>query len=386
MLRTRRYFASAAVTALAAIGLAACGSGGGSQALSAASGCKSVTNIRIATTPYQDSLIMTLGQKLGWYKRACLNVSFTNVAFTDEMSTLASGTVDVAWYNTTGVVSTYHLDPKLVYLYPWDIFDQGAAMMVRPGTGLKTYAQLRSQGMSNDQAIRAVITELHGKTVVTTLGEDTGEDLIMALRRQGKPLSWVHVINLSQDSGLATFLRGTGDAYIGGIPQRQTLVEHHYSTLIAGPALTAAPLNGFVTTRSYWQQNQQALLALMHVTFMAIRYTDAHTQQVASYVSKLYDQQTGATLTPADFVSFWQKLEHYPADAGQAQSDLLSPTGYAYWGKIWAQDNDYLHTVTKAIPAAVPESAFLGDTFQKLYVAKYGASESGWWPVSGNLG
>lgn len=385
MARNRKPLAAIVTAMLAAVGLAACASSTAGDT-AAGSGCKSMTNISVATTPYQDSLIMTLGQKLGWYKRACLNVTFTNVDFTNEMSTLAAGTVNVAWYNTTGVVSTYHLDSKLVYVYPWDIFDQGAAMMARPGAHLTTYAQYRSRGMTNAQAIRAVISELHGRTVVTTLGEDTGEDLIMALRREGKPLSWVHVINLSQDSGLAAFLRGTGDAYIGGIPQRETLVQHHYDTLIAGPALTAPPLNGFVTTRSFWQQNQAAMLALMHVTFMAIRYTNAHTQQVGSYVASLYDQQTGGTMTTAQFASFWQKLEHYPSDAAQTQQDMLSPSGYAYWGKIWSQDNDYLHNVTKAIPAPVPTSAFLGNTFQKLYEAKYGASESGWWPVSGSLG
>lgn len=348
-----------------------------------ATACSSYTNLKIATTPYQDSLVMALGQKFGWYRKACLNVSFVNTAWENVMSTLASGTVNTAWYNTTGVVSTYHIDRSLVYLYAWDIFDQGAAMMARPADHLKTYAQYKASGMSEEAAIHAVVNELKGKTVIVSVGSDTGEDLVNFLRQNGKPMSWVHVLNLGQNPGLEAFLRGTGDAYIGGIPQRQTLVNNHYQTLVAGSQLTPAPLNGFVTTRAFWNANKQAYLALMHVTYMEIRYTQAHTEQVGAYVSKLYNQQTGGSLTTADFVDFWQHWEHYPLNAAQAQKYILSPSGFGSWQRIWNSDNDYLVNVEHSLSSKVPYSAFLGNTFQKMYVAKYGANETGWWPASG---
>lgn len=344
--------------------------------------CNSYTHLTIGTTPYQDSLIMWLGLKFGWYKRACLDVSFTNVAWENVMSTLASGTVNTAWYNTTGVVSTYHLDPKLVYLYAWDIFDQGAAMMARPTDHMKSYSQLRAAGMTEKAAIAAVVNELKGKTIIVSVGGDTGEDLVNFLLDNGKPTSWVHILNLGQNPGLEAFLRGTGDAYIGGIPQRQTLVTHHYETLIAGSQLTAAPLNGFVTTRAFWSAHKQSFLALMHVTFMELRYTEAHTAEVGAYVSKLYDQQTGGTLTQADFVSFFQHWEHYPLNAAQDQTEILSPTGFGYWKHIWNSDNRYLVDIEHTLTTKVPYSAFLGNMFQRMYIAEYGAHETGWWPAT----
>lgn len=373
-----------AVLALSTLGLSACASHGSSGTTPGAS-CKKTTKISIATTPYQDSLLMSLGTKLGWYSKNCLDVSFTNVDFSDTMSTLAAGTTDVAWYNTTGVVSTYHRKQDLVYLYPWDIFDQGAAMMARPSANLTTFDEYVKKGMSTKQATAAVIDELHGKTVVTTLGTDTGEDLIMALRRQGKPQNWVKVDNLSQDQGLSIFLRGTGDVYLGGIPQRATLTAKKYDTLLAGSDLTPPPLNGFVTTKGFWQAHQQAMLALQHVTFEAIRYTEKNLDAVAKYVSAEFNSQTGGSLTPADFKSFFQHYEHYPVNAAQAQKEIFSPSGFGYWKNIWTQDNDYLYTVTKAIPAPVPTSAFLGQQFQSMYIKKYGANETGWDKVSGSL-
>jgi ABC-type nitrate/sulfonate/bicarbonate transport system substrate-binding protein len=345
--------------------------------------CPTVTKLNIATSPYQDTLIMWLGQKEGWYKQACLNVSFTNTSWSSILSVLSSGTANMAWYNTTGVVATYHQDPRLVYLYPFNIFDQGAAMMARPSAHLTSYAQFRAKGLSSDKAIKAVVNELKGKTVIIAENQDTGEDLTMLLRRQHKPSNWVKTINLGQAPGLAAFLRGTGDAYIGGIPQRQTLINAKYQTLLAGSDLTPPPLNGFVTTRGFWNANKPAILSLMHVMFMNIRYTQAHTASVGSYISHLYDSQTGGSLTQANFVDFFQHWEHYPLNAAQAQAFELSPHGYAYWKTIWKEDNTYLVDLTKSVPSGAPTSAFLGKEFQKLYVKKYGAKETGWWPPTG---
>ena len=364
---------------------AACADHSAQSGNAVASSCKSTTKISIATTPYQDSLLMSLGQKLGWYAKECLQVSFTNVDFSTTMATLAAATTDVAWYNTTGVVSTYNRDKNLVYVSPWDIFDQGAAMMARPSVGLTTFDDFVKQGKTPKDATAAVFQELKGKNVVTTLGSDTGAALEMALRRQGLPKNWIKITNLSQDQGLALFLRGTGDVYLGGIPQRQTLVKKNYATLIAGADLAPPPLNGFVTTKSFYDKNKDALLKLQHVTYEAIRYTQKNTDEVAKYVADTFNQQTGGSMSPADFTSFFQHYEHYPLNAGQAQKMIFDPDGFAYWKNIWNQDNEYLHEVSKSIPADVPTSAFLGEQFQKAYLAKYGADETGWDSPTGSL-
>lgn len=385
MVSWQRGLATVGLTLTLAASAAACASPGGGTTNAVSDSCKTSTKISIATTPYQDSLLMTLGTKLGWYAKECLQVSFTNVDFSTTMSTLASGTTDVAWYNTTGVVSTYNRDPDLVYVYPWDIFDEGAAMMARPSVGLTTFDDFVKQGMSDDDATKAVFQELKGKNVITTLGSDTGAALQMALRRQGLPEDWVKITDLSQDQGLTLFLRGTGDVYLGGIPQRQTLVKKDYDTLIAGADLAPPPLNGFVTTKKFYDANQEAMLKLQHVTFEAIRYAQENTPEVAKYVADTFNKQTGGTMTADDFTSFFQQYEHYPLNAGEAQKDIFSADGYAYWKNIWDQDNEYLHDVTKAIPETVPTSAFLGEEFQKAYVDKYGSDETGWDKPTGSL-
>jgi NitT/TauT family transport system substrate-binding protein len=371
----------------AAVGLTACGSSSSDNAATAAAAahCKSMTTIRIATTPYQDSLIMTLGNELGWYQAECLNVTFQNVAFGDEPQVLSSGTSDVAWFSDPGVYEDYHQDPNLVYYYPWDIFYNGFALMARPSLHLKTAAQYMQEGQTQAQAVDSVINELHGKSVITTLNNSRAEEIQSPILKAGKPLNWMTYINEGAAPGLALFLRGTGDTYIAGIPQRAELLQDGYVPLLTGVQLAPPPLNGFNTTKSFYEAHKSALLALLHVTFMEIRYTDANLNQVADYVATTYTHATGDTFTPADFKEYWQKLELYPTDAADAQKMVFDSSGVAYWQKTWDLDGLYFVNLTHTLTQKTPTSAFLGEQIQQSYIAKYGANETGWMKVTGSL-
>ncbi len=71
----------AATTAIAGCSGSSSKKAADSASSSSGTSCTKTTSISIATTPYQDSLIMTLGNKLGWYAKACLKVTFKNVDF-----------------------------------------------------------------------------------------------------------------------------------------------------------------------------------------------------------------------------------------------------------------------------------------------------------------
>ncbi|MFI5614841.1 ABC transporter substrate-binding protein [Amycolatopsis sp. NPDC051903] len=349
-------------------------------------GCAKTTNIQIATTPYQDSLVMSLGDALGWYKKECLNVTFQNVAFTNIAKIVASGKgAPVGWRTASEINQGYHLDNDLAYLYPWDIFSNGFALMGRPDSNLKTYDDFVKAGKSSQDAISAVIDEIHGKNVITTLNNSRAEVIQTAIQAQGKSLDWVKYTDLDPASGLTAYLRGDGDTYIAGIPQRQTLSDRGYKVLLAGTNLSPPPINGYITTKSYWNANQDALLKLIHVTYEAIRYTNANLDQVAAYISKEYNKQTGSTLTVDNFKAYWQKLETYPANAGETRAQIFTPGAVAYWKTTWDQDNQYFFNDIHSIPGPAPTDGYLGETVLKAYIAKYGTDEKGWDKPSGSL-
>ncbi|MEU8633116.1 hypothetical protein AB0C38_13165 [Amycolatopsis sp. NPDC048633] len=349
-------------------------------------GCAKTTSIQIATTPYQDSLVMSLGDALGWYKKECLTVTFQNVAFTNIAKIVASGKgAPVGWRTASEINQGYHLDNDLAYLYPWDIFSNGFALMGRGDSGLKTFDDFVKEGKSPQDATAAVIEEIHGKSVITTLNNSRAQVIQTAIQRVGKPLDWAKYIDLDPASGLTAYLRGDGDTYIAGIPQRQTLSDRGYKVLLAGTNLSPPPINGYITTKTFWNNNQDALLKLIHVTYEAIRYTNENLDQVAAYISKTYNKQTGSTLTVDNFKAYWQKLETYPVNAGETKAQIFTPGAVAYWKTTWDEDNKYFHDDIHSIPEPAPYTGYLGETVLNAYIAKYGTTETGWDKPTGSL-
>jgi NitT/TauT family transport system substrate-binding protein len=393
------------LVAVAALFLSACGGGGSSSssgggstggsegsasgATTASDGggeeCTETTNIKMGISPFQDTYLAKIPEALGWYEKACLNIEFVNLEWEAQAAALAGGNIDTCICNTAAVISIHEKAPNVVYLYPWDIFDEGGAVMMRPDAGLKTIEEFESEGLDHEKAREETLKQLVGHTVVTTLNTDVGANLTLALESVGVDLDEVNIINLDFDPGLAAFLGGEGDAYYGGIPQREKAKKEGMEEMIVGPDLSPAPINGWATTEEFYEEHKEAWLALQNVTFMAIRYAEKHEKEVATYITDLLNSETAGGMTTDEWEGFFQHIEHYPLNAGQAQEMIFEPSGIGYWKAIWDHDNKYFTEITKANKEPVPYSSFLGEQFQKEYVAKYGEDEKGYWKPEGSL-
>jgi ABC-type nitrate/sulfonate/bicarbonate transport system substrate-binding protein len=342
----------------------------------AAAADKPLTKITVGISPFQDTLLPIVGAENGWFKEAGLDISFKTLAWNAMMPAVASQAVDVAVYNTTGVVAVYNKQPDLVFWYPWNIFTQGAALMGRPNIGLKTVKEFEQEGLDHRAAVKAVVSQLKSKSVVTTMGSDMGKAVVIVTSDNGLARNDFKIIDMDPDQGLAAFISGTGEAYLGGIPQRTRLTKEGYLTLLSGPDIAPVPLNGWVTTKGFAQKNEDALLKLQQVMFRIIRYTDAHQDEIGKLITDRLNSETGAQMTVENFKKFWNEIEDYPKNATEVQRDILDDKGFASWKRTWDNDNYYFVDVDKEIPAKVPYDAFWGNQVQEKYVAKFGANES----------
>jgi ABC-type nitrate/sulfonate/bicarbonate transport system substrate-binding protein len=105
--------------------------------LVASSAEKNLARITIGISPFQDTLLPIIGKEKGWFESEGLDVVFKMLAWNAMMPAVASNGVDLAVYNTTGVVAVYNKQPDITFWYPWNIFTQGAALMGRPNIGPK---------------------------------------------------------------------------------------------------------------------------------------------------------------------------------------------------------------------------------------------------------
>jgi NitT/TauT family transport system substrate-binding protein len=338
------------------------------------------TKIRIGISAYQDTLLPIIGQEKGWYKEAGLEVEFVDLAWNAIMPAIASNSIDVAVYNTTGVVEVNGTMEDTVYLYPWNIFTNGNAIIGREGKA-KSVQDFEKEGKSHEEAVKAAIGQLKGAKVITTSNTDMGKAVDQAAKANGLSTSDYTVIDMDTDQGLAAFISGTGDFYSGGIPQRNRLSsEKGFIVVATGPDLTHVPMNGWVTTNKYWTEHQDALLALQNVMFRIIRYTNDNIDEAGQMIIDKLNQSTGSNMTLDNFKYYWENIEDYPANASEVAKDILSKDGFAYLGLTWDDDVAYCMSagkIKKEIKYGTT-TACLADKFQELYIAKYGADESGY--------
>ncbi|WP_183091682.1 ABC transporter substrate-binding protein [Streptomyces radicis] len=368
----RKTSIAAALPALAlVVALSGCGSSDDESASE-----DGLTTIDVGISPFQDTYLPIIGQEKGWFEEAGLNVNLRSLAWNAAMPALISGDVDIAVNNTTGVVSVANADPEVVYAYGWNPFTEGSALMIRPDGGLETIDTVEDRVGDHDEARTEVIESLAGKTIVTTLSTDMGKQINDALASVGMDEGDVTFLDMDPDAGLAAFLSGSGDAYLGGVPQRGRALEEGMEIGLSGPDLAAPPINGAVTTRSFATDEEDALLAFIDVMHRIIRYCDAETEACATTITDRLNEETAAGLTVEGFAEYWQNIELYAPNAAAAEEMILDEQGVSYWKTTWDSDNAYL-VETDAIPAAVDaETNFLMPQVWQAYVDTYGADQT----------
>jgi ABC-type nitrate/sulfonate/bicarbonate transport system substrate-binding protein len=332
--------------------------------------------IRLALAPYQDALLPSLGESKGWYKEEGLNVEIKMMAMSEMQEALAAGAVDVAFNNISSVISTHAKDPNTVYAYGFNIFDEGYALMIRPQGAVKPLSDFLKGSINRDDAIKACVAQLKGKTVVTTSHTDMEQAVCTAVTRGGLDfVKDIHVRDFNPDEGLAAFLSGTGDAFLGGIPQRTRANKEGMIEMLSGTDLGSPEINGYVTTREFASNHQDQLLKLLHVWFRSVQYVDHNMDDGGSVIVAKLNSQSGASFTIDDFKRFWNKIEHYPPSPSAVRKDILEKTGKAYWLTRWNDCNNYFVDITKSIPKKVdPKGVFIMPEVQQKYVERYGSN------------
>lgn len=366
MFGRRRLVLTVVLFAIAAVSLVQCSRTEYGRAPSA--------KVVFGVSPFQDTLVPIVGKEKGWYREEGLDVDFKILEWTAVMEALSGGHLDLAINNISSVVGTHSRNPEIVYWYGLNPFDNGFALMIRPNGKLKTLNEIMKSTPDRAAAVKATAAQLKGRTVVTTGRTDMEQGVAAAARRGGLDFRKdVKIVDLNPDEGLAAFLRGEGDAYIGGIPQRTRATKEGMLEMLTGADIGPPPINGFVTTKRFAQSRQDVLLKLLRVWFRTVNHINNNMEDGGGIIIKTLNAQSSAQFTLDDFRRFWNNYEHYPANPGEVESLILNPDGRNYWKARWDDCNTYFYTVTHTIPAPVdPKDAFLMEQAHAAYVQRYG--------------
>lgn len=333
--------------------------------------------VTIGVSPFQDTILPKLGAAKGWYEAQGLNVRFVVLGWTEineALSAPESQGVDVAINNECGVISAHNRNKEIVYYYGINPFDNGFALMIRPSGDLKPLSYYTDKGMSRIEAVKAAASQLRGKTVITTSNTDMEQGVASAANKAGLNIGTdVKIINLPPEEGLAAFLNGKGDAYIGGVPQRLAAARAGDREMLTGADLGPPPINGFVTTSRFLQKHPEIMPKIMKVWFETVKYVNDNKEKAGEEVSSMLRNDAGVSVSQADFLQTWNHLESFPASPQEAAANILSPKGKNYWQLRWNDCNRYYLKIAHTIPSNVdPDGVFLMDKVQPEVEAAVG--------------
>ena len=340
---------------------------------------KDESKIVFGVSPFQDTFLPILGEEMGWYKEEGINVEFKILGWTEiqeALSSKASNRIDIGINNISSVIATYNNNPNLAYLYGFNTFDNGFALMIRPDSDIKPLSYFINEGFEKEEAIKRTAEQLRGKTVVTTSNTDMEQGVAAAAEKGGLNFKKdINIINLNPDEGLAAFLTGNGDAFIGGIPQRTRAGKEGMIEMLTGIDLGPAPINGIVSTKEFYKDNKEDILKILKVWFRIVQYVDSNIDEAGAIIVKKLNETSSANFTVDDFKKFWNNYEHYPIDLNAIDNDILSETGNNYWKARWDDCNKYFFEIVEVIPAPVkPDDAFFMFEIQNLLKEKYSNS------------
>lgn len=291
-----------------------------------------LTPIRIGMTAFQDMLAIKVGDEQGIYKRVGLDIEFINLPYAAITEALAGGSLDLGCICETTVVTTWDNFPNQRIANIFYTFE-GSAIMVRPNTGFKTYDDFVGELGDPSKALAATVAQLKGRDILTTKSTDMEMGVGAALAAGGLGMSDVKIVDMNPNDGLAAFLTGTADAYLGGLPQRFRLVKEGMLTLVTAQDVgsEAVVLCGFLTTESFLKKNFDALVKFANGTFITLQYVNANQDAAFGRISGMLNSMTGAQMSVKDIKNLWNKIEFFPSTGAEMYWLLVSPSGNRYW-------------------------------------------------------
>jgi ABC-type nitrate/sulfonate/bicarbonate transport system substrate-binding protein len=317
-----------AATALAACGSSAGDSSGGGGA---SSGAKDVT---IGLTPYFDYMLWPVAQKLGLDKEQGINLKFTWLAQVGpSIQALKRGSIDVVDTCTACNFPYYKTVPSLRDFLVTDQF-KGFILIGRKGQA-PSYQALIDAGKTPDEARQQVFQYVKGKTF--TVHKPVYEGLINGmLDNAGLKPSDVKILDFADDSKAATaFLGGTGDFYMGSLPQETSLLLHHSDkvvnmggTEILGPAGLWYSTNA--TDADTVSKDPATLKKLIAIWYRAAAYLKQNPDKALPIIRETINAHAGASFSEAETkINFDQFLTFPTFD--EAAKTVFDPSSELYW-------------------------------------------------------
>lgn len=319
-----------------------------------------VSTVHMGISPYPDTGLPILSEKLGYFKDAGVPVQLKALQWSEVMPALAAGSLDVVVQNMNSFQETYgNLKVKgkeLVFTRPLFVF-RGGALMVRGGSGLKPLSELLKAFPDRKEALRRTILQLRGKTLITPQGTDHEQMVMAALKFAGLSERDVRIRHAEGDNGVAAFVGGEDDAVTGGLVQRLAVEKRGGFMLFEMDDVMPPVINGLICTKDFAEKHKSELDKIADAWFKTIQYVDQDPKGRSQSFLDYLASQGSAKFTPDQYVNVFRQGDVFPKTREEAKKLFDDPNSKYYWKASWDAIGQFLLASNK-IKAAAPPSAY----------------------------
>jgi ABC-type nitrate/sulfonate/bicarbonate transport system substrate-binding protein len=321
--------------------------------------------VRVGVTPYFDYMPWVVADKLGLDEELGIDLELVNITSTARgVAAMRQGSLDVV---SSCHVCDFPLYASVPELRSWLITNQFKGFMVVGREGQPTYADL-SKTMDPEAAKKQILEGMKGKEFALVLS-NFEKLLTAALGQVGMGISDVKVTQFSDDAAAAlAFQRGTGDYYMGSLPQEAKLIATPGYVNVGGHEILGPAglwFSTMVSTNEWLTENPETVKKLVAIWLRFARYASEDFDRVAPLWVEATNERAGAAFTVEEFKQTMELL-YFPT-VEQAQKTIYNPQSEAYWKN--SVDFYKGHNAAELPEGVDPDSTALEQSFFEAVLA-----------------
>lgn len=290
-----------------------------------------IYKVKVGIAPYPMYQVWVLAKEWGIDKEFGVDLELKTFASTAPGSqATVRGDVDISANCIAEHLAAIKGAPTLKHFSSVGFF-KGFFYVGRKGK-VKPWEELKAE-MGQEAAKEYRLNEFKGKTFCII---PQRKPLILdTIAQVGLTEKDVKFMNFGDDQKAATaFLSGTGDFYIGSLPQQQKLVKMTDQFVDAGGSDILGPAglwyDTMVSTDKFMIENREAALRTIAVMYATIREFDKDPQRFAEVASKKLSEIAGSEFTVEDYLEFQTKYDDF-LSIEECKDGMYNKSSSLYW-------------------------------------------------------
>lgn len=290
-----------------------------------------LTKVRIGIAPYTMYQIWPAAKEFGIDKEFDLDLDLVSIVATvPGIQLLVRGDLDISSNCIAEHIAAIQNVPQVKGFSSVGFF-KGFFFVGRKGE-VKPFDELAKE-VGAEKAKEMRLNEFKGKEFCII---PQRKPLIAdAIAQVGLTVDDIKLLNFADDQKAAmAFMRGSGDFYIGSLPQQRKLVKMADRFVNVGGSDILGPgglwYDTMVSTEDFIQNNRETALRLLAVLYRTIRLFDAQPENVSEVGAAGISKATGGDFAVEEYITMQTVYDDF-LSIEEVKEGMFNPQSPLYW-------------------------------------------------------